>query len=443
MNKKNILIATLIGIYGSNNFSMLNPNAYAKNARHIPTGSLYRLNEKERERLEKLAITPEWKASSDSHLEQIRSAQKRVFGGNWPEDRLVNLFKILDNNLREEEKQEEQPQVASLDLVQDLSPLVQGQLGDTCGYHAVYNINAMLTALKHKYPEKTLKKRLEQGPPMEEWQYFIESISKRKNNISDADIERLISEKTAISPEEITIIPNLRDWDPSLDESFPKIVESLQRIPGTIHGFLINTGGHISQMTPAIHHQIIKALDAKPHLQRLFKDNMTPLLTAQQENEIIMELAPQMKPILISAIRNINKKDKPSEHSGFGGHWTATVIQNDNGSLKAYIADSAYNPETNQFGTMSTVEQILNWITIDPQILNALRDIPHVIESAKNVLEINGDIEGASRRLQNIIATVDQTAGLKENLYYIEHILPEVEHLSEQIKKKKREESFI
>lgn len=432
MIKRYIFIVTLIGMYCSNNFSMLNPNAYIQGRKHIPTGSSYRLDEKERERLEKLATTPLWKASSESHLDQIKSAQQRVFS-HWPEERLPHVFEMLSENSKEEEKQEAKPQAASVDLVQDLSPMVHGQTGETCGYHAVYNIDTMLAALKHKYSEETLKKRLKQGPPMEEWQNFIHGIFKRKSNINDEEMTLLISKKTTISPEEITLISNLRDWDPSLDESFQTIAQNLQQVPGTIHGFLINTGGHISKMTPAIHHQIIKALSAKPHLQKLFKDNMNPTLTAHQENEILKELAPKKLPILISAVSNINEKGKQSEHCGFGGHWTATVIQNDNGSLKAYIADSGYTQGTNQFDNMSTVEEILSWITIDPHILNALRDIPHRIESAKNILEVNGDIEGATERLQDIMAIVHQTAGLEKNIQYIDRILPEIEYLSEQI----------
>lgn len=403
---------------------MLNPNTpYSDSRSPITLGSSYILDAAERDRLEKLAITPEHQVKNKEHLQQIEAAKQRVFGGNWPEERLEKLFEIIS------QQETVQPIPGKIHIWHDWSSQTKQQSGDMCGYHAVYNLGAMLSSLE-KRSERALSALLQEGPPLREWQDFVVAAGGRRSNLNDEDI-KLLCNKANISPDKVTIIPNLRDWSPSLDADFVKIADQLQHVNNTVHGFLINTGGHASTMTPAIHQQIIESLKHQPRLQQLFINNPKPHLSAYDEDRIVQELYIQGKGPLIPAVTSLHKT---TSHGGFGGHWTATVMQNNNGSLEAHITDSAYNPETKEFGNMETVQKLAEWVTTNPQVLYALTVIPHQLETAKMVMEVNGDIRGALNRLKDVNALVEKTAGLKENHHYRELVLPEIENVTSLLK---------
>lgn len=346
--------------------AMLNPRAgmlARLNPEQSTTSSFMTTDESERQRLENLATTPEQWIKNNIHAAQRDAARNRVFGGNWPEDRLPNVFEILDK--RQAHAKAEQLahtlelyssdeqilnqsiltdlQEALLDpalpeknrdkLLElfirsrkkpllfpsaiefgtangrpvelcDLSEMVQRQSGSTCGYHAVHNIKGIFDLLSGNNHED-VGSSLAQGPPLELFKNAVKTAgSGEEENICDDDIRLLLSLADNLQPDQLIIIPNLHEWTPSLDEKFATVAQHLQDKPGTLQGFLINTARHIqaTAISPKVSQEIIDLLASTPNLQQAFIANQEQQipLSYDDENSIVQKLFETNKHELIT-----------------------------------------------------------------------------------------------------------------------------------------------
>ncbi len=265
----------------------------------------------------------------------------------------------------------------------DWSEWVKQQFGAMCGYHAIYNLKPIMDAIRANHPVQA-KAPLQKGPPLKEWQVLIQARGGPLENISDKDVSYLAFQVQKLPPDFVTIIPNLNDWNPSLDCNFYQVAARLQKTPGYVHGFLVNTAGHISAITPQI----------SAHAKR--------------------------------------------EHKGFIGHWTAIVMNNQNGIIHLHVADSAYNPDTKSYGNIDTIKRIYEWVTTDIPILRALTEIPNKLETAQNVMEENFNYKRGQELINEVTATVRATPGLETNSYYRNNIVLQLETAQQRVNQLRR-----
>lgn len=126
----------------------------------------------------------------------------------------------------------------------DWSSEVKHQEGATCGYHAVWNLAQIMAYLQNNNVNQA-NQALQKGPPLKKWQQIIG----RNTDINDAEVGHLARQVQGLQANDITIIPNIGEWGPFLDENFSQVAERLQTVPGAVHGFLVNTGGHTTTGT--------------------------------------------------------------------------------------------------------------------------------------------------------------------------------------------------
>lgn len=490
-----IKTSILILITSSPALAMLNPHT-SMLSRLAPQQqnmlkSFSSLDEPERQRIENLATTPNQWIKNNTHQLQVEAARNRVFGGNWPDERLQHAYAMLGQKLakakaatlaqslklsssnepllQELEQTIFDPELPDSDRAQllellitsrqkplifksaiefgtshgkpvelyDLSEIVQRQSGQTCGYHAIHNVANIMAYLSGNNPENEVSGSLIQGPPLELWKDIVISEgSGQEENIRDDDIKLLLSLENNLQPDQLTIIPNLRDWNPSLDEHFATVAQQLQNHPGTLQGFLVNTAGHIhaAKITPESRQAIISTLRQKPELQQAFIANQESNipLSYDDENNIVQALFDANQLELIAMVRSL----KETEHRGINGHWTAIAARNNNGTLQLFAADSMCNPETKNFGNMDTLQTLRDWITTDPAILQALTNIPNKLETAINVMETNRDVESGLHYLGQATDMIETTPGLTECPHYgtvIEPLVNKAETLVNQL----------
>lgn len=219
----------------------------------------------------------------------------------------------------------------------DWSGMVKQQSGATCGYYASWNLAQMLKYLQTHRIEET-NKELAQGPDIGLWKDIISSRGGQLENIDDADMQYITFEVQGLTPDLVTIIPNLREWSPMLDETFYKVAKTLQTKPGSIHGFLVNTGGH--------------------------------------------------------TISNVGTLQS------FGGHWTAIVAQNIDGIIHLHVADSAPDSKTKSFSNLNVLGQVYAWLTTEPRVLERLTFLSLSIQKIEKLLNTRPD--QAQKMLQEI-----------------------------------------
>lgn len=454
--------------------AMLNPQAgvLARFAQNPPMSSFLGVEEAERQRIENLATTPDRWIKNNTHKSQVEAARNRVFSGNWPENRLERVFNelnkkqvmakteelahslklsssdkpvlqeleqiIFDPALPDENRDEllqlliksrkkplifksaiefDAPNGKPVELY-DISEIVKGQSGLTCGYHALHNLTHIVAGLSGANIQEA-ESSLRQGPPLEVWKDAVISAgSGQEENIRDDDIRLLLSLTGNLQPDHVTIIPNLREWNPSLDESFATVAHRLQDQPGTLQGFLVNTAGHVQQaeLTPEVHQEIVTALAKKPQLQQTFIESQashTPL-SYEDENNIVQTLFETDQPELIAIIRSL----KETGHRSTSGHWTAIAARNNNGILQLFAADSSCNPDTKSFGNLKTLQTVRDWVTTSPDILQALTQIPNRLETAINVMTENRDLQSGLRYLTQATDIIEHTPGLTASPHY-------------------------
>ncbi len=473
-------------------YAMLNPQAgtLARMTQNPSISSFLGVEEPERQRIEHLATTPDRWIKNDTHKLQVEAARNRVFSGNWPDNRLERVFTelnkkqvmakteelahtlklsssdepvlqeleqiIFDPALPEENRDEllqlliksrKKPLIFKSAIefgtangkpveLYDISEIVKGQSGLTCGYHALHNLIHIVAGLTGADSEEA-EKSLEQGPPLELWKDAVISAgSGQEENIRDDDIRLLLSLAGNLQPDQVTIIPNLREWNPSLDENFASVADQLQKQPGALQGFLVNTAGHVQQaeLTPEVRQEIVTALAQKPQLQQAFvesQESHTPL-SYEDENNIVQTLFDTDQQELIAIIRSL----KETGHRSTSGHWTAVATRNNNGTLQLFAADSLCNPETKSFGNLKTLQTVRDWVTTSPDILQALTQIPNRLETAINVMEQNRDLQSGLRYLTQATDMIEHTPGLTASAHYrtvVEPLLTKADALVAQL----------
>ncbi len=259
------------------------------------------------------------------------------------------------------------PTVCAFVPYTDWSDRVTRQQGATCGYHAVWNLAQIMAYLQSNDVEQA-NQTLRQGPPLGEWQRIINRFA--YTDIDDREVRQLAEQVQGLQPNDITIIPNIGEWGPFLDENFAKVAERLQTTPGTVHGFLVNTAGHTGTSGTAT----------------------------------------------------------------FGGHWTAIAAKNEDGAIHLHVADSAYDPSTGYFGNQKTIIRTFEWLTTPVNTLQVLTRIPSQLEQAEAILEQDALRHGeVQNKLTEILAQVESAPDTQNNPYYMKNIKPRINALQQQI----------
>ncbi|MEX0849141.1 MAG: hypothetical protein WD055_02835 [Candidatus Dependentiae bacterium] len=132
-------------------------------------------------------------------------------------------------------------------LIQDRSSLVKRQGGSTCAMHAAFNGVTLYQNYTNSadYRDANVFDLLKKGPEINSCKEYLrlnvdpDHYDARYENLNEFAINNVMETLLQMNVENYTIIPNVMEFGPELDEHFPLVAQRLQSEENYCHVFLL------------------------------------------------------------------------------------------------------------------------------------------------------------------------------------------------------------
>jgi hypothetical protein len=145
-------------------------------------------------------------------------------------------------------------------LIQDRSSLVKRQGGSTCAMHAAFNGVTLYQNYTNSadYRDANVFDLLKQGPEINSWKEYLrlnvdpDHYDARYENLDEFAINNVMETLLQMNTENYTIIPNVMEFGPELDEHFPSVAQRLQSEENYCHVFLLGNMSNYQTVSGAL-----------------------------------------------------------------------------------------------------------------------------------------------------------------------------------------------